>query len=109
MVIELGRLCVKTAGRDAGKKCIVIDIVDKSFVVIDGETRRKRCNILHLEPLSQKLEVKKGAAHEEVKDVFKKLGIELKDKKPKEVKPEVSEKDSKEGKQKKADKPKDKK
>lgn len=109
MVIELGRLCLKTAGRDASKKCLVIDIVDKNFVMIDGETRRKRCNILHLEPLSQKLEVKKGASHEEVKEVFKNLGIELKDKKPKEAKADVSEKETKEENQKKDEKPKSKK
>ncbi len=96
--MEIGRLCVKTAGRDAGKKCIVIDIIDKNFVMIDGETRRKRCNILHLEPLPQKLDAKKGSSYEEVKEIFKNLGIELKDRKPKAEKP--SDVESKEEKQK---------
>ncbi len=81
MAIEIGRVCVKTAGRDAGKRCVVIDIIDSNFVMIDGETRRKRSNISHLEPLSQKLEIKKGASHDELKEIFQKLGIGLKDRK----------------------------
>jgi len=43
-----GRICVKTAGRDAGLKCVIVDVLDDKFVLIDGETRRRKCNILHL-------------------------------------------------------------
>ena len=28
-MIDVGRVCVKTAGRDAGRKCVVVEIVDK--------------------------------------------------------------------------------
>ncbi len=83
MIVEFGRMCVKIAGRDAGKRCIVVDVIDKNFVMIDGETRRKRCNIAHLEPLSDKVDIKKGSSHDEVKEALMKIGIELKDKKPK--------------------------
>ncbi|MBI4146492.1 50S ribosomal protein L14e [Candidatus Woesearchaeota archaeon] len=65
-MIEIGRVCVKIAGRDAGKKCVIIDILDEKNVLIDGETRRKKCNIAHLEMLPQTLEVTKGASHETV-------------------------------------------
>jgi large subunit ribosomal protein L14e len=63
-MIEIGRLCVKTAGRDAGLKCIIVDILDDKFVLIDGETRRRKCNILHLEPLKDVIKIKKNASHD---------------------------------------------
>ena len=88
-MIDVGRLCVKIAGRDAGRKCIVVSILDNNFVLIDGETRRRKCNIIHLEPLAQVLDVKDNAAHDAVVSAFKKLGIELKasKKKAKTVRP----------------------
>ena len=82
-MIEIGRLCVKIAGRDAGKKAIVIDILDKNFVMIDGEVRRRKCNITHIEPLNKVLKIKKNATPEEVKNVLKTEGIEVKTTKPK--------------------------
>ncbi|NTV24217.1 MAG: 50S ribosomal protein L14e, partial [Nanoarchaeota archaeon] len=63
-MFEIGRLCVKIAGRDARGKCLVIDTLEGNFVLIDGQTRRKRCNITHLEPLDKVLKIKKGASHE---------------------------------------------
>ncbi len=75
MTVEIGRLCVKLAGRDAGKKCVIIDILDSKFVLIDGETRRRKCNILHLEPLTQVLEIKKNASHGDIAKVFDSLGM----------------------------------
>ena len=76
-MIEIGRLCVKIAGRDAGKKCVIVDVLDGSFVLIDGETRRRKCNALHLEPLDQVLKLDKGASHEAVAKAFKELGVTL--------------------------------
>ena len=35
-MFEIGRLCVKIAGRDAGNKCVIVDVIDKNFVMIDG-------------------------------------------------------------------------
>ncbi len=83
-MIEVGRLCLKTAGRDAGGKCVVVDILDGNFVLIDGETRRRKCNILHLEPLGEVLKIKKGASHEDVAEALKEKGIEVRSTKPKE-------------------------
>ncbi len=82
-MIELGRLCLKIAGRDGGKKCIVIDILDNNYVLIDGETRRRKCNISHLEPLDAVIKIKKKASHDEVKTEFKKLGLNVLETKPK--------------------------
>lgn len=73
--MEIGQLCIKIAGRDAGKKCVVVEILDNNFVLIDGETRRRKCNLSHLEPLEQSVKIKKGASHEEVSKVLEALGI----------------------------------
>lgn len=82
-MIEIGRLCVKLAGRDAGLKCVVVDVLDDKFVLIDGETRRRKCNILHLEPLKDILKIKKDASHETIKKEFEKLGLKVRETKPK--------------------------
>ncbi len=84
-MIEVGRLCVKTAGRDSGLKCAVVEVLDKNFVIIDGETRRKRCNIIHLEPLSELIKIKAKASHEEVASELKKMGIEARKTNPKQA------------------------
>ncbi len=83
-MFSIGRMCVKIAGRDAGLKCVVVDILDDTFVVIDGQTRRRKCNIKHLEPLVEVVKIKKNAPHKEVVDEFKKLKIEVKETKPRE-------------------------
>lgn len=86
-MMEIGRLCVKIAGRDAGKKCVIVDAVDEKFVMIDGETRRRKCNVKHLEPLKEMLKISKGADHKTVAAEFKKMGTELKETKPRKAKP----------------------
>ena len=77
MVLEIGRLCVKIAGRDAGKKCVIVDVLDNNYVLIDGETRRRKCNKLHLEPLKELIKIKKNASHDDVKKDFEKLGLNI--------------------------------
>ena len=85
-MFELGRLCMKIAGRDAGKKAVIVEVHEDHFVTIDGETRRRKVNIKHLEPLNKVLKIKKGASRADVKKEFSELGIELKDTKPKKAK-----------------------
>ncbi len=82
-MIDIGRLCIKIAGRDANKKCVIVDIFDDKFVLIDGETRRKRVNINHLEPFNQIVPLKKGASTSEVSESLKKIGILVRETKPK--------------------------
>ncbi|MBW2985093.1 50S ribosomal protein L14e [Candidatus Woesearchaeota archaeon] len=80
---EVGRLCVKIAGRDAGKKCVIVDVLKDNYVMIDGTTRRRKCNTAHLEPLDKVIKIKKNASHADVVKEFKKLKIEVKTTKPK--------------------------
>jgi large subunit ribosomal protein L14e len=77
--IEVGRICVKQAGREKGKKCVVIDVMDKSFVLVTGPKKvsgikRRRVNINHVMPLQEKIEVKRGASDEEVAQVLEAAG-----------------------------------
>jgi large subunit ribosomal protein L14e len=77
--IEVGRICIKQAGRENGKKCVVIDVMDKSFVLITGPknitgVKRRRVNINHIMPLEDKIEVKRGASDEEVTQIIKTAG-----------------------------------
>lgn len=82
---EIGRLCLKVAGRDAGRKCVVVDILDHTFVIVDGDVRRKRVNFKHLEPLNEMIKLKEGASHEEVKKAFEKSGLSVWATNPKKV------------------------
>jgi large subunit ribosomal protein L14e len=82
-MIEIGRLCIKTAGRDAGLKCVVTEIIDNTYVKIDGQTRARKCNIWHLEPLNQIVELKKNPGHDEIIKALKKQGIEIAERKEK--------------------------
>jgi len=74
---EVGRVCVKLSGRETGKKCVVVDVVDKNFVLVTGPktvtgVRRRRTNVDHLEPTTEVIELKKGAADDEVEKVLAK-------------------------------------
>ena len=57
-MMTVGRLCMKIAGRDAGKKCVIVEDLGKGYFLIDGETRRRKCNVTHLEPLTEVLNIK---------------------------------------------------
>jgi len=77
--IEVGRICVKLTGREAGKKCVIVDIIDKSFILITGPKtvtgiKRRRANINHVEPLQDKIAIKRGASDEEVVEALKASG-----------------------------------
>ncbi len=57
--IEVGRVCVKIAGREAGEKCVIVEIIDDKFVEVVGTSiKNRRCNIKHLEPVEQVIEIK---------------------------------------------------
>ncbi len=73
--IEVGRICVKLNGRETGRKCVIVDVIDKNFVLISGPQkitgiRRRRTNVKHLEPTTETLEIKKGASDEDVAKII---------------------------------------
>jgi len=77
--IEVGRICQKTAGREKGKKCVIIDVTDKSFVIVTGPkkvtgVKRKRVNLNHIRALQDKIEIKRGATDEEISQILEAAG-----------------------------------
>ncbi len=79
-VIEVGRICVKTRGREAGRKCVIVDIIDENFVLITGPkeltgVKRRRANIDHIEVLDRKIDIEKGASDEEVLKALEEAGL----------------------------------
>ncbi len=75
-------------GRETGRKCVVVDVVDKNFVLVTGPksvtgVRRRQTNVDHLEPTPESVEVKKGAPDDEVEKAL------TKDKKTKFMKEEL--------------------
>ena len=82
-MIQIGRLCLKTNGRDAGLRCVILTDTKNNRVLIDGETRRRLCNVNHLEPLPTVVSVAKEASHQDVAAVLSHLGITVLATKPK--------------------------
>ncbi len=75
-VYDIGRVCVKTMGREAGNHCVIVDIVDKNYLLIDGlKVRRRRINYKHVVPLEDIIEIKKGATHADVEAAIKKAKL----------------------------------
>ena len=90
--IEVGRVCVKLTGREAGRKCVVVDVIDKNFVLVTGPfkvsgVKRRRVNVNHVEPTESKVDVKKGDDDEKITETLNKAG-KLEEMKAK-VKPSV--------------------
>jgi len=78
--VEVGRVCVKLAGREAGRKCVVVDVIDRNFVLVTGPVkvsgvRRRRVNVGHVEPMDVKVGIKKGDDDEAVVEALKKAGL----------------------------------
>lgn len=69
--LDIGSICVKKLGRETGKKCVIVDIIDKSFVLVTGPkalsgVKRRRVNIRHIEPTSDRLKIARRASDEDV-------------------------------------------
>jgi large subunit ribosomal protein L14e len=77
--IEVGRVIVKTAGREALRKAVIVDLVDQNFALISGAgispVKRRRCNIKHLRPLDLTVTIKRGAKDEDIAKAIDKANI----------------------------------
>ena len=79
-VIDIGRIVVKVLGREAGRKAVVVDIIDDNYVVITGPksltgVKRRRVNINHIEPTDKKVDIKRGASDEEILKAVEAAGL----------------------------------
>jgi large subunit ribosomal protein L14e len=71
--VEIGTVCIKTKGRESGKKVVVIDFDAKTnFALIDGPlVKRRKCNLRHLFPTSQKIEIGKNSDKKKIIELLK--------------------------------------
>ncbi|MFX1490759.1 MAG: 50S ribosomal protein L14e [Promethearchaeota archaeon] len=70
-LVEVGRICIKTHGRESGKKCVVVERIDKNFVLITGPpeitgVRRRRSNVDHITPTKKTIKIKASADDNEI-------------------------------------------
>lgn len=132
-MFDVGRICVKTAGREAGRHCVVVNKdKEEGFVIITGPklatgVRRRRCNIAHLQPLEETIDIKADVSDDELLNLYDKMkfyekfGVEKRkpfgkaapkppkppEKKPKEEKPKKEEKKKPKKEEKKPEKKKE--
>lgn len=90
VVLEVGRVCLKIAGREAGKYAVVIKPAgqgkgkdEKSFVFVTGPklltgVKRRKCNIDHLKATEYKMELAENATDEQVIAGYEKAGLIIK-------------------------------
>ena len=79
-VIDLGRICIKTAGREKGKLCVIISNPQGNKVLISGARKyymckRRLCNIKHLMPTRYKIDISENASDEEIEKKLREQGI----------------------------------
>jgi len=99
-MIKEGIISYKIAGREAGKLAVIVEVVDDTFVLIDGNVKRRKCNIKHLEMTNNVIGVKKGASTAEVHKQMSSSGFKVIERKPKKEKKEEVKEDKKETKKK---------
>ena len=79
-LLETGRVCMKIAGREAGKFCVVLETPKDGFVNVTGpktvtRVRRRKCNVLHLEPTGNLLNISEGAEDSAVQKAWEASGL----------------------------------
>jgi len=80
MIEEVGRIAVKVAGREASRKCVIVDVIGKNFVLVTGPrsltgVKRRRVNIAHLAFTPHKIKISRGAGDEEVLKALEEAGL----------------------------------
>ena len=73
----IGRVVVKLSGKESGRTAVIVDNVNDNFVVIDGNLKRRKCNLSHLEFTDMILDIKKGASTKEVHNAMKKASLKI--------------------------------
>lgn len=63
--IKVGRIVVKTMGREAGNRAVIVKLIDRNFALITGAgispIKRRRANINHIEPTATDIEIEADA------------------------------------------------
>lgn len=79
-MFEVGRICMKVAGREAGKYCVIVKKMDGNFVMVTGpreitSVKRRKCSIGHLEPIMEKVKISQDAADSEILKAYEQAGL----------------------------------
>ena len=79
-MFEIGRMCLKVAGREAGKYCVVVKRIDENLVLVTGpksvtQVKRRKCNVTHLEPLKESIRISADASDEEVISAYEEASL----------------------------------
>lgn len=79
-LFRVGDICVKIAGRESGRRCVIVDVIDKDFVLVTGPkdisgVRRRKANIDHLYAIGKRIKIKRGASDEEVREALEQSGL----------------------------------
>jgi large subunit ribosomal protein L14e len=69
--LDVGRICIKLTGREAGSRCVIVDVIDRNYVLVTGPqemtgVRRRRVNMSHLRPLDEKVDIARNASDDEI-------------------------------------------
>jgi large subunit ribosomal protein L14e len=69
--LDVGRICVKLTGREAGNRCVIVDVIDRNYVLVTGPqemtgVRRRRVNMSHLRPLDERVDIARNASDDEI-------------------------------------------
>ncbi len=73
--MDIGRICLKMKGREAGKRCVIVDVIDRNYVMVTGPfeltgVKRRRINMNHLKPLDEAIEIPRNATDAEIINVI---------------------------------------
>ena len=64
--MDIGRVCLKVKGREQGERCVVLDVIDRNYVIVVGpNVKRRRVNMNHIRPLDEAVPLQKNATDEE--------------------------------------------
>lgn len=79
--MEVGQVVYKIAGRDAGKAAAIVDVIDSDNVLIDGQTRRRKVSVKHVELTKKTVKISKNDSTDKVIAALKGAGYEFPEKK----------------------------
>lgn len=74
-VMDVGRVCVKLTGREAGGRCVIVDVIDRNYVMVTGPSeltgvKRRRVNMNHLKPLDKVIDIQRNASDQEIVNIL---------------------------------------
>jgi large subunit ribosomal protein L14e len=73
--MDVGRICLKLKGRDAGNRCVIVDVIDRNYVMVTGPSeltgvKRRRVNMNHLKPLDKVIDIQRNASDQEIVNIL---------------------------------------